>query len=71
MINSLKLRGLMLEKEITQKDLAKMLGLSQPAVNQKINNVRSMTLEEAFEIKRILQISDKDFGAYFFSPEVA
>ncbi len=71
MINSLKLRGLMLEKKITQKDLAKMLGLSQPTVNQKINNVRSMTLEEAFEIKRILQISDKDFGTYFFSPEVA
>ena len=42
MINTNKIKGRMAELQITQKDVANSLGLAQPTINQKINNIRPM-----------------------------
>lgn len=67
MINSNKLKGRMVELGITQKDMAKYLGIATPTVSQKINNIRSMDLVEAEKIATMLKITEEEFGEYFFS----
>ena len=59
MVNSDKLKGIMREKRMTQADAAKLLGLSECSVNQKINNVRPFFLDE--------EIDSGGFGVYFFA----
>lgn len=71
MINSAKIKGLLKEYGLTQADVAIVLGISQPTVNQKINNLRPMHLEEAEKIAKLLHISACDFTAYFFTNWVA
>ena len=71
MVNSDKLKGIMKEKRMTQADAAKILGLSECTVNQKINNVRPFFLDEAELLANALEIDSGSFGAYFFSSAVA
>lgn len=67
MINSQKLKGLMREKNVTQRDLADVLGITQATCCLKINNNRQLTLSEANKIAETLGISALDFGMYFFA----
>lgn len=67
MVNSNKIKDRMIEKRITQKKMAFTLGMAQPTLCQKINNVRPMSLEDAEKISNLLDISSKDFPGYFFS----
>lgn len=57
----------MAELELTQKDIAKMLNIAQTTANQKINNVRPLTLVEAEKLCKILKISPSEFNIYFFA----
>lgn len=66
MINSKKIKGRLVELGMTQKDISSCLGISQPTVNQKINNIRPMGLDEAEKIADLLQISSEEFKEYFF-----
>lgn len=66
MVNTNKLKGRMAELQLTQKDIAIGLGLAQPTVNQKINNIRPMDLNEAEKLSEILKIPTSEFGVYFF-----
>lgn len=66
MINTNKIKGRMAELQLTQKDIADSLGLAQPTVNQKINNIRPMDLNEAEKLSILLNISPEDFAVYFF-----
>lgn len=66
MINTNKIKGRMAEMQITQKDVAKSLGLAQPTINQKINNIRPMDLSEAEKLSDLLNIRPEDFAVYFF-----
>lgn len=70
-VNSDKLKGIMREKRMTQADAAKILGLSECSVNQKINNVRPFFLDEAEILANALGIDSGGFGTYFFGSEVA
>lgn len=69
MINTNKIKGRMMEMQITQKDIAIKLGLAQPTVNQKINNIRPMDLDEAEKLSEMLKIPENEFGTYFFYKE--
>lgn len=71
MINTRKIKGRMAERGLTQKDVAKALQIAQPTANQKINNVRSMDLDEAEKLAELLEISAVEFPTYFFAKEVA
>ena len=66
LINTNKIKGRMAELQITQKDVANSLGLAQPTVNQKINNIRPMDLNEAEKLSDLLRIQPEDFAIYFF-----
>lgn len=67
LINTAKLKGRMAEMELTQKDIAREMNLATPTINQKINNLRSMSLEEAERLSKILKIESTKFGEYFFN----
>ncbi len=69
MINTNKIKGRMSELQLTQKDIAEHLGLAQPTVNQKINNIRPMDLDEAEKLSNILKIPKEEFSVYFFYNE--
>lgn len=69
-INSKKIKERIKELGLTQGDIAKALGLAQSTVNQKINNVRSMSVDEAEKLAELLKIGDQDFCIYFFWQEV-
>lgn len=71
MVNTNKIKGRMVELGMTQKDLAKIMRLHQATISQKINNLRCMTLQEAFTLANALRIKDEDFRDYFFNNEVA
>lgn len=71
MVNSNKIKGRIVELGLTQKDIAMALGIAPPTISQKINNIRSMDVREAFVIAEILKISDKEFREYFFKEEIA
>ena len=66
MINSNKLKGRMRELGVTQKVMAEILNKSEPAVCQKINNVRPTTIDEAKTIASVLKIDDSELKEYFF-----
>lgn len=71
MVNSKKLKERASELGIRQLDIAKALGVRQSTVNQKINNVRPMSLREAEIMAEILRIGNEEFAEYFFSQGVA
>lgn len=66
MVNTNKIKGRMREMEITQKEVAKYLGIQQSTVNQKINNFRCFSLEEAEKMCILLNITPDEFASYFF-----
>lgn len=45
-----KLKALMVERDITQKDLAKVLNINVSTLNFKLNGKSEFTLSEAFTI---------------------
>ena len=67
MVNSRKIKGRLVELGLTQKDVAEKIGVAQPTVNQKINNIRPMDLQEAEAIADLLNISPREFVEYFFT----
>ena len=67
MVNSNKIKARMKELEITQSDVAKTLKIAQATANQKINNVRNFSLDEAEKLSDLLKIESCDFGTYFFA----
>lgn len=71
MLNSKKIKGRIVELGITQKEVAKALGLAQATVCQKINNIRPMNLDEAEKMCMLLKIEKSEFAEYFFYKEVA
>lgn len=71
MINSNKIKGRMRELGIIQADVAKRLNLAEASVSLKLSCKRPMDLDEARELAEMLNISNEDFGTYFFGTEVA
>ena len=66
MINSDKVKGRMKELGITQRDMAKVLRMSEPAVSQKLNNQKATNLEQAKIIAYMLNIEGGELKEYFF-----
>lgn len=66
MLNVDKVRGRLAELKLTQKDVAKALGIALPTASQKLNRVRPLDLEEAEKLAALLQLDDSQFGEYFF-----
>ena len=67
MLNTIAIKRRMKEIGITQAELAKEINVKTPTMNQKINNIRPLTLDEAEKMAKRLLINDSEFGAYFFA----
>lgn len=67
MLNGNKIKGRMKELGIIQSDVAKRLKLAEATVSLKLNGKRPMDLDEARELAEMLDISNEQFGSYFFS----
>lgn len=69
MVNILKLKARLKEKNLTQEDMAKRLGINPSTLNKKINDEAGeyLTIDEAERIKDILDISTSDIAEYFFN----
>lgn len=67
MLNVDKVRGRMAELKLTQKDVARALGIATPTVSQKLNRVRPMDLDEAEKLAALLRLENDQFGEYFFA----
>lgn len=68
MINVLKIKGRIREKNFTQEYLASKLGMSPSTLNYKINNKNGgfLTIEEVDKLKNILEIPNNELSDYFF-----
>ena len=56
MINTGKIKGKMVEMQITQRDVADKLEIAQSTLNLKINNRRPMNLNEAEKICELFDL---------------
>lgn len=61
-----KLVGIMAEKGISQRKLAKEIGISKNALNLKINGKSTFDTEEATRICDVLGIQDKETKSDIF-----
>lgn len=68
MINVLKLKGRIREKNYTQETLANEMGMNASTLNYKINNENGeyLTIEEVEKLKNILEIPKEELTEYFF-----
>lgn len=54
-------------KEKTQKDLAKVLGLSKVSVSKKVNGLSRFSLPEVKKIKDYLELTDDEVVEIFIN----
>lgn len=69
-MNINKLKGIMTEKRVTQQKLAEILNLSIQSINRKINT-GNFTIKEANIIVDVLQLTQEESTAIFFTQFVA
>lgn len=69
MTDTNKLKGRLLEKGLTQSDVAAKLGISYQSFNYKLNNIREFKASEIKRLCVILDISNKD--DYFFYNQIS
>ena len=65
-----KLKGIIKEKDMTQKDIAKNIGLSESTFNLKINGNTYFTQSEIYAISNLLEIPNELYKDYFFTLKV-
>lgn len=65
MVNTKAFKILMIQRDMTQSELAQRMGISATGLRQKLSNVRSMKISEAEMIQHELDIPDELFCFYF------
>lgn len=65
-MNYNKLKGLMREKNISQSKLAELVGISEVALNQKLNGKTQFRTDEIIKIAKVLDIGKK-IQEFFFA----
>ncbi len=69
MVNINKLKGVIVEKGLTQSEMAKKMGISDRTFYNKMKR-RVFNSDEIIEIASILAIGEKDVIAIFFDQDV-
>lgn len=69
--NFAKLRGRMVEKNVSSKVLADRIGMASTALSLRLNGKRQFRLNEVEQIVSALDIPAEQIAAYFFTEEVA
>ncbi len=65
-----KLRGRIVEMYRTNKAFADAVGTSDVVLSRKLNGASDFTHSEMKRWQKLLDISDEDMGAYFFTEDV-
>lgn len=65
-----RLKGRIKEKCDTQAEYASKLGISEPVLSSRLNNLTNFTQEEIVKSLDILEIAPKQLKNYFFTPDV-
>ena len=65
-----KLRGRIVEKYGSLEAFAAAVGISNVSMSKKFNNKMGISREEIVKWSEMLDISNDDIGAYFFTREV-
>ena len=65
MINTALMKKRMSELNLKEEYLADKMKMAQSTLNLKINNKRSFTIEEMFEISDYLEIKDGELQNFF------
>jgi transcriptional regulator with XRE-family HTH domain len=71
MVNTRKLKGLLVEKGISVEGLAKAIGLNKSTLYRKLNGRCPVNIKDADLIARELQLSGLEASEIFFSQLVA
>lgn len=66
MLDTKKLKAKIVEEGLTQKDLAKKIGVSENTLTRKINGKRDFYIGEIDKICEALHISDNSLKAQIF-----
>lgn len=66
MVNTLKLKGLMAEKDISSQKLASYLGMHRSTFLRKLRAGSSFTVKDAEIIARKLELTEEEIMAVFF-----
>lgn len=66
MVDSNKIKALMLEKGLNQSEVAEKMGLKYKTFNKKINNTLPFLTKEIESLCEILKIKQTDIGKIFF-----
>ena len=65
MVNTLKLKAVILERGMTQEQVADARGISPVTLNRKINNKREFTVSEVKQLQTILKLTDEEVRLIF------
>lgn len=61
-----KLRGRMREKDVTQAEMASLLGITPTGLYKKLKGEAPFKIDEAFKIFRALDLPESEMRLYFF-----
>jgi cyanate lyase len=67
MINRKAIKNRMKETGVTIKEIAQAIGRSECVTYEKIGGRSYLTVDQAENIQKVLNIPDHDFGHYFFA----
>lgn len=70
MVNTNLLKGKIIERGFTFKDLASAMDLSELTLRRKINNDAKFYIEESILLKNTLNISTDEYIAIFFKEKL-
>ncbi len=68
MVNTKKIKALLIEKDYSRAEISNILGISTNSFSRKINNKSQFTLNEVFLLKNTLGI--KDIEKVFFIDDI-
>lgn len=72
MINTAELKAEIKRNGMTQEQLAREIGMDPSTLNKKINNKQGvLSVDEAWKIAKILEISQEKLIVIFFTSELA
>lgn len=67
MVNTLKLKSVIIERGLTQEQVADAIGVSLQTFNGKINNKVEFKVSEVKKIQEILNLTDEEVRLIFFA----
>lgn len=67
MTNTLKLRALIIENNLTNETVAKKIGISKQSFSMKVNNKREFKASEINKLAILLKLNTADITQIFFA----